>query len=128
MYCGPQKTKRQSGGKVHQGVLVVKSVQYGVRDHSTCSVETMPLALELHGEIAGQIGKAGPQRRVWSAAIVMRLPGPQSFSKMLFGYRDHLIQALTPDRPDQPFAERIRLRAAHRCFNDLETHTRYRSI
>ena len=24
---------------------------------------------------------------------------------MLFGYRDHPIQALTPDRPDQSFAE-----------------------
>ena len=55
-----------------RGVLVVQSVQYAVRDHSTCSVETMPLALKLHWEIAGQIGKAGPQRRVWSAAIVMR--------------------------------------------------------
>ena len=51
---------------------MVKSVQYGVRHHSTCSVETMPLALERHGEIQERIGKAGPQRRVWSAAIVMR--------------------------------------------------------
>ena len=63
---------------------MVKSVQYGVRHHSTCSVETMLLALELHREMEGQIGKAGPQRRVWSAAIVMRLPRPQSFSQMLF--------------------------------------------
>ena len=37
----------------HEGVLVVKSVQYGMRHHSTCSVETMPLALKRHGEIAG---------------------------------------------------------------------------
>ena len=47
---------------------------------------------------------------------------------MPFGYRDHPIQALTPDRPDQPFAERIRLRAARRCFDDFEAHARYRSI
>jgi hypothetical protein len=56
----------------HEGVLVVKSVQYGVRHHSTCAVETMPLGLERHREIHNLIGKAGPQRRVWSAAIVMR--------------------------------------------------------
>jgi hypothetical protein len=43
---------------------VVKSVQYGVRHNSARSVDTMPLALELHGEIQGRIGKAGPQRRV----------------------------------------------------------------
>ncbi len=107
---------------------MVKSVQYGVRHHSTCSVETMPLALERHGEIHNLIGKAGPQRRVWSTAIVMRQPSPQCFSKMPFGYRDHPIQALAPDRPDQPFAERIRLRAARRCFDDFEAHARYRSI
>src|SRR5271167_1825832 len=86
------KIQRQSSSTVQEAVLVVKSVQYGVRDHSTCSVETMPLALELHGEIEGQIGKARSQRRVWSAAIVMRQPGPQSFSKMLFGYLDHPIR------------------------------------
>jgi hypothetical protein len=64
---------------------VVKSVQDGVRHNSACSVETMPLVLELHGEIQGRIGKAGSQRRVWSASIVMRQPRPQSFSKMLLG-------------------------------------------
>jgi hypothetical protein len=51
---------------------VVKSVQYGVRHHSTCAVETMPVALERHGEIHHLIGKAGPQRRVWSATIAVR--------------------------------------------------------
>jgi hypothetical protein len=50
---------------------MVKSVQYGVSHNSAWSVEMMPLALELR-EIQGRIGKAGPQRRVWSASIVMR--------------------------------------------------------
>ncbi len=47
---------------------------------------------------------------------------------MLFGYGDNPIQALTPEGPDQPFAQRIRLRAAHRCFYDLKAYARYRSI
>jgi hypothetical protein len=42
---------------------VVKSVQYGVRHNSASSVETMPLALELHKEIQGRIGKAGPRKK-----------------------------------------------------------------
>jgi hypothetical protein len=45
---------------------MVKSVQYGMSHNSAWSVETMPLALELHREIQRGIGKAGPQRRVWS--------------------------------------------------------------
>ena len=88
----------------------------------------MPLALELDGDIEERIGKAGTQGRVRSAAIVMRQPRPQSFSKMLFRYGDHPIQALTPEGPDQPLAERIRLRAAHRCLDDFKAHARYRSI
>jgi hypothetical protein len=79
---------------------VLKSVQDGVRHNSARSVETMPLALELHGEIQGRIGKAGPQRRVWSASIVMRQPRPQSFSKMLLGQGDNPIQTLAPECPD----------------------------
>src|SRR5271163_1658070 len=88
----------------------------------------MPLALELHGEIQGGIGKAGPQRRVWSAAIVMRQPRPHSFSKMVLGQGDNPIQTLASERPDQPFAERICLRAPLRCCDDFKAHVRYRSI
>jgi len=65
------KTQRQSCSKSQEAVLVVKSVQYGVRHNSTRSVETMPLSLELRGEIVGRIGKTGSQGRVWSASIVI---------------------------------------------------------
>jgi hypothetical protein len=79
---------------------VVKPVQDGVCHNSAWSVEAMPLALEPHGEIQGRIGQAGPQRRVWSASIVMRQPGPQSCSKMLLGQGDDPIQTLAPECPD----------------------------
>jgi hypothetical protein len=51
---------------------VVKSVQDGVHHQTTGSVEAMPLALQVDGQIQRWIGQAGPQGRVWSAAIVMR--------------------------------------------------------
>ena len=47
---------------------------------------------------------------------------------MLFRYRNDPIQAFPPEGPNQPFAERICLRAAHRCFDDLKAHVRHRSI
>ena len=57
------KLNEQSSSTGQEAVLVVKSVQYGVRHNSAYSVETMPLALELHGEIQGRIGKAGAPKK-----------------------------------------------------------------
>jgi hypothetical protein len=51
---------------------VVKSVQDRVHHHTTGPVEAMSLALQVDGQIQWWIGEAGPQGRVWSAAIVMR--------------------------------------------------------
>jgi hypothetical protein len=65
------RTQRHSCSAGQEAVFVVKSVPYGVRHNSARSVEAMPLGLQMHGEIQGQIGKSGPQRRVWSASIVM---------------------------------------------------------
>jgi hypothetical protein len=92
---------------------MVKSVQHRVRDNPTWSVETMSLALQRYGTMRGRLGQAGPQGRVWSAAIVMQQPEPQSFAKMLLGQGNHPIQTLPPKGPDEPFAECIGLRALH---------------
>jgi hypothetical protein len=48
---------------------VVKSVQYRVRHHATCTVETMPLALERHGEFHQLIGKPRVRER---ARLIIR--------------------------------------------------------
>src|SRR5580692_2982598 len=95
-----RKNSTTSCSTGQEAVLVVKSVQDGVCHNSARSVDTMPLALELHGEIQGRIGKAGPQRRVRSASIVMREPRPQSFLKMFLGQGDNPIQTLTPECPE----------------------------
>jgi hypothetical protein len=75
---------------------VVKPVQDRVRHNSACSVEAMPVALQVHGKIQGWIRKAWPQRRVRSASIVMREPRPQSFLKMFLGQGDNPIQIAEP--------------------------------
>ena len=58
----------------------------------------------------------------------MREPRPQSSSKMVLGQGYNPIQTLAPEGADQPFAERICLRAAHRCFDHFKAQVRYRSI
>ena len=40
---------------------MVKSVQDGVRHNPAWSVETMPMALQMYGEIYGRIGRPGPK-------------------------------------------------------------------
>ena len=43
-------------------------------------------------------------------------PGVEQASQVVFGERDHAIQALPPQRADEPFAEGVRLRALGRRF------------
>jgi hypothetical protein len=76
----------------------------------------------------GRLGQAGPQGRVWSAAIVMQQPGPQGFAQMLCGQGNHPIQTLPPKGPDEPFAERIGLRALHWRLDHFKAQVRCRSV
>src|SRR5712671_4304238 len=47
---------------------------------------------------------------------------------MVLGQRYYPIEALPPQGPDEPFAERIRLRAPHGCCDDLKVEVRERLI
>src|SRR4029453_9964355 len=66
--------------------------------------------------------KAGPQTRVWPAAIVMGDPLPKSRANVLFADRNDEVYAFAADRADHTFAERIRLRSEERGFEDRQTH------
>jgi hypothetical protein len=46
-----RKTQRPSCSAGQEAVLVVKSVQEGVRHNSARSVESVPLTLQMHAEI-----------------------------------------------------------------------------
>jgi hypothetical protein len=47
---------------------------------------------------------------------------------MVLGKRNHPIEALPPEGPDESFAERVRLRAPHGCCDDLKAEVRERLI
>jgi hypothetical protein len=97
-------------------------------DNGAGAVETMPLTLHPYTKIQRWIGEAGAQGRVWSAAIVMREPGPQSFAQMLLGQRDHPIRAFPPEGTHEPFAESIGLRALRGCFDHCKAQMLYRTV
>jgi hypothetical protein len=54
------KMMRQSCSMSQSAILVVKSVQDGVRHDSAWPVESMPMALPMHVGICGESGRPGP--------------------------------------------------------------------
>jgi len=63
-----------------------------------------------------------------SASIVVGYPRPQDFPEMPFAQWNNPVQALPPQSPDQSFAERVRLRAVHRCSNRFKAESGQRSV
>jgi hypothetical protein len=47
---------------------------------------------------------------------------------MVLVQRNHPIEALPPEGPDESFAQRVRLRAPHGCCDDLKAEVRERLI
>ena len=88
--------------------------------------DSMPVLTCEHVE--RHIGNAGTEAGVWSTLIIVNHPLPQDEPKMPFIQHDQPIQALSPDRADQPLAERIRLRASHRRLQHRQTHRRHHVI
>jgi hypothetical protein len=52
--------------------------------------------------------------------LEMTRENPQDFAQMVLTQGDQPIQTFPSEGPDQPFAERIGLRAPHRCLDDLK--------
>jgi hypothetical protein len=75
-----------------------------------------------------RVGNAGTEAGVWSPVVVVNHPRPQDEPKMPFIQHNQPIQTLASDRADQPFAERIRLRASYRRLQHGQTHRRHRVI
>jgi hypothetical protein len=81
-------------------------------DNSMAIGDSMPVVT--CDRVERHVGNAGTESGVWSTLIVVSYPLPQHEPKTPFIQRDQPIQARSPDRADQPLAERIRLRASHR--------------
>jgi hypothetical protein len=68
---------------------------------------------------AGGIGDTWSKRHVRARLVVMDTPFSEQQTQMGFRDRDQPVQALTPDRADEAFADRIGHRAAYRGLHDL---------
>src|ERR1019366_1783011 len=74
------------------------------------------------------VGNARSQRGMWSATVVVGHPRCQDFAQVPLAQRNNPVQTLTPQSPDQSFAKRVRLRAAHRRGDNLKAEPGQRSV
>src|SRR6267142_6490908 len=68
-----------------------------------------------------RLWKTWTQRYVLAACVVMAHPCVQDMAQVVRAQRDQNVQALPPERAQEPFTQGIRLGTAHRCFQDPET-------
>ena len=78
--------------------------------------------------IRRRIRKAGSQARVRPALVVVRHSLGQHVPKMSLIERDHEVQTLAPDCPDQAFAMGIRLRSPNWPFENPQAHRLQRLV
>ena len=76
--------------------------------------------VQWHWQGQRRLGNAWSKRHGRATGIVMRHPGVEQASQVVFCERDDEIQALPPQRADEPFAEGVRLRTLGWCFQHLE--------
>jgi hypothetical protein len=69
----------------------------------------VPVHLQRHRQVRRRLREARPQGHVWSPYIVVRYPLLEDAPQVIFRQWNQVIQALSPQRAQEPFAERIRL-------------------
>src|SRR5262245_4231179 len=99
---------------------MMEAAQNGPRDDSMTSRQLVTVRRDHSAR--RWIGKARSQAAMRPAAVVMADPLPKNCAKMMLGYRNHEVQTLTTDRPDQALAKGVRLWNAKWRFENLQTH------
>jgi len=73
-----------------------------------------------HRSAVWRVGNARPQARVRTSAIVVGDRSPEDLAEVNLVEQNHPVQAFAPNRANQPFAGRVRLRRSHRCLENGE--------
>ena len=87
--------------------------------------ERVSMHLESRRQMHGRLWNAWSQRHVRTASVVMQYPCVQQAPQVALSEWYQQIQALPPERADEPLAERIGLRTLGRRFEDPEPKVPY---
>ena len=69
------------------------------------------------------VGRVLVEREMRSGAVIVREVHGQDATQVAFAQNDDMIEALTPDRTDEPFHERILPSFAPACSGSFESET-----
>jgi hypothetical protein len=75
-----------------------------------------------HGQANGGLGEAWSEGGMRAAAVVVDHPLFQDPSEVVLRQRNEEVQALPPDRPDEPLAEGVGLRGPDWGAQDADPH------
>ena len=111
----PAEDRLQGRSRRRERVLVVQSAQHGPCAHERTRHPSIPsVGFRSPRRSKGRARYTRAQRAMWSSTVVMRHPLTKDRTQVPFRDRDHPVQALAPNRSDDPFADGIRLRTCER--------------
>jgi hypothetical protein len=113
--CAPQKFDPTSRCNFFKPIFMVQPAENTLRSYPPIGRQFMPMDASERRRSITRIRHSGSQARMGAFLIVVNNPLPQDRPKMLLAQRNHIIQAFTADRSQQPFTVSIGLsRQLHR--------------
>ncbi len=88
----------------------------------------VPMFLELDGETGWRVRESWPKAGVWAALIVMREPGLQQPTQVVFRQWDETVEAFPAERTDDTFTEAVSFGAPIWGPQDSQSHVSNRLI
>src|SRR5215510_13478008 len=85
----------------------------------------MPVRVQRHQQVRRRRRDAWPQGHVRAACIIMGNPSVQQVAQVAYSEWDETIEALLPERAQEPLAQRIGLRTPHRGLEHPEPEVPY---
>ncbi len=110
--CAPQNSSRDE----FQLVVMMQAAETCAGNDAMSGWQAMSGQCRLAGWV---VGKSRTQRGMWSFTVVMGHPLRQHRPNMLFIERNQPIETLAPDRPNEAFTVRVRLRGTYQCFQHV---------
>jgi hypothetical protein len=91
-------------GEVHD---LVQAAKDRTRHHLAMCRPSMPLLLQGHRQPHKRLGYTRPQGHVWAPCIIMAYPVLQKPLQVGLCEGNHEVQTFAPERPEDPFTDRI---------------------
>src|SRR5262249_36082098 len=103
-----------------QPVFMVQAAQDPTYPHTQVPWNVVSMCLQRHRQLWRRLRDDWAQRHIRTTRVIMWHPLVQETPQVVLGKGDQKVQAFTPERPQEPLTQGIRLGTPHRCFQDPE--------